>query len=114
MNWYKTAIQEIANMYLLFQNVFKDLSPQYGLIFNGGDILSPDLNRLRVFITSPDDRHRFTIDLRMNDNNIEVLLRESNTLDVNLKKYTSDEYSIVNDILRSITDTINQKFRRKD
>lgn len=109
MNWYKKAEIDIANVYTNFVNVIKDQAPQYGLIFNNGAIISSSSNKIRFFISDPEERYRYVVNFRISDKKIEsVILSLNSNNNILSKNYNNhDVYGIVDEILRMIISNIN-------
>ena len=109
MNWYKRSEIDVTNAYANFVNVIKSQATQYGLIFNNGDIISASSNKIRLFISDPEEQYRYVINLRVHDKGADMIVFSLNS-EGNLftKKYSHhDVYRIVDDALDMIVNNIN-------
>ena len=109
MNWYKKADIDITDIYLNIVTIIKNQAIEYGLIFNNGDFISPSSNKIRLFVSDPEERYRYVINIRVLKGGVDIILFSLNSVgNLFTKEYQHhDFYKIIDESLSIIVKNIN-------
>lgn len=118
----KKHVNNLSNYIFLLNRIFKEQAPQYGLLLK--EITTIMENSIKVIITSADETFSYRVDMKVENNRIDTILREINEKNLygtegvktgiyeNINIYNNTNIlKMVNDILSEIVKMYSYSYR---